>query len=49
MTHYNVALNDAQAVGKGLGVALIVIISVVIDFFLGHGYRIYRLATRGSR
>ncbi|MGH3305822.1 MAG: hypothetical protein ACRDOK_30025 [Streptosporangiaceae bacterium] len=46
MTHYNNALNDAQDVGKGIGVALIVVIWVVVDFFLGLGYGIYRLATR---
>jgi hypothetical protein len=39
-------LNDAQNVGKGLGVAVIVIIWIVVDFFLGLGYGIYRLATR---
>lgn len=46
MTHYNNALNDAQNVGKGLGAAVIVIIWIVVDFFLGLGYGIYRLATR---
>lgn len=46
MTHYNNALNDAQDVGKGIGVALIVVIWIVVDFFLGLGYGIYRLATR---
>jgi hypothetical protein len=44
--HYAVALNDAANTGKGIGVALIVIMWVVIDFFLGLGYGIYRLATR---
>ena len=46
MTHYNNALNDAQNVGKGIGVALVVVIWIVVDFFLGLGYGIYRLATR---
>lgn len=46
MTHYNNALNDAQDLGKGIGAALIVIIWVVVDFFLGLGYGVYRLATR---
>jgi hypothetical protein len=44
--HYAVALNDAGNVGKGLGVAFIVIIWMVVDFFLGIGYGIYRLASR---
>lgn len=46
MTHYNNALNDAQDIGKGIGVALIVIVWIVVDFFLGLGYGVYRLATR---
>jgi hypothetical protein len=45
--HYNVALNDAQNVGKGLGIAFIVVFWIIVDFFLGLGYGIYRLATRG--
>jgi hypothetical protein len=44
--HYAVALNDAGNVGKGLGVAAIVIGWMVTDFFLGLGYGIYRLASR---
>ena len=44
--HYAVALNDATNVGKGIGAVLIVGIWVVIDFFLGLGYGIYRLASR---
>lgn len=44
--HYSVALNDAANTGKGLGVAIIVVVWVVVDFFLGIGYGIYRLATR---
>jgi hypothetical protein len=44
--HYGVALNDAADTGKGLGVALIVVFWVVVDFFLGVGYGVYRLATR---
>ena len=44
--HYSVALNDAANTGKGLGVALIVVFWVVVDFFLGIGYGIYRLASR---
>lgn len=44
--HYAVALNDAANTGKGLGVALIVLFWVVVDFFLGVGYGIYKLASR---
>jgi len=46
MTHYNVALNDAQNVGKGVGAAVVVTVWIVVDFILGLGYGIYRLATR---
>jgi hypothetical protein len=44
--HYAVALNDATDTGKGIGIALIVVVWVVVDFFLGVGYGIYKLATR---
>ena len=44
--HYAHALNEAGNVGKGLGVAAIVIFWMVADFFLGLGYGIYRLASR---
>jgi hypothetical protein len=44
--HYAHALNEAGNVGKGLGVAVIVIVWIVVDFFLGLGYGIYRLASR---
>lgn len=44
--HYAVALNDATNTGKGLGVAIIVAVWVVVDFFMGVGYGIYKLATR---
>ena len=44
--HYAVALNDAGNAGKGLGIAAIVIFWIVVDFFLGLGYGIYRLASR---
>ena len=46
VTHFGGAMNDATNIGKGLGVALIVLIWVVLDFFLGLGYGIYKLATR---
>jgi hypothetical protein len=44
--HYAHALNEAATAGKGIGVALIVVFWVVVDFFLGLGYGIYRLASR---
>lgn len=44
--HYAHALNEASAAGKGIGVALIVVFWIVVDFFLGLGYGIYRLASR---
>ncbi|MCW2738620.1 hypothetical protein [Nocardioides sp.] len=40
------ACNDAEAVGTGIGVFLIVILWMVVDFFLAVGYGIYRLAKR---
>jgi hypothetical protein len=46
VTHYGNALNGASDVGKSLGVGVIVIFWVVVDFFLGLGYGIYRLASR---
>jgi len=45
VTHYGKWLNDASDVGKTIGAGLIVIVRVV-DFFLGLGYGIYRLASR---
>jgi hypothetical protein len=44
--HYAVALNDAGNVGKGLGVALIVVFWCVVDFLMGITYLIVRLARR---
>lgn len=38
--------NDAESVGTGVGVALIVLLWVVVDFLLAVGYGIYRLAKR---
>lgn len=46
VTHYGGALNDAGNVGKGLGIAVVVIIWVVVDIILGISYGVYRLATR---
>jgi|HubBroStandDraft_1064217.scaffolds.fasta_scaffold04603_8 hypothetical protein len=39
-------LGGAGKVGTSLGAAVIVIVWVVVDFFLGLGYGIYRLARR---
>jgi hypothetical protein len=39
-------LSDAAGTGRGIGVALVVMIWIVVDFFLGLFYGIYRLATR---
>jgi hypothetical protein len=44
--HYAVALNDAGNLGKGLGVALIVVFWCVVDFLMGVTYLIIRLARR---
>ena len=44
--HYAVALNDATDTGKGIGVAIVVLLWVVVDFLLGIGYGVYKLATR---
>lgn len=38
--------NDASNVGKGIGVAIIVVFWVVVDFLLAVIYGIYRLAKR---
>jgi hypothetical protein len=44
--HYGNVLNGASDAGKGIGVALIVVVWIVVDFFTGLGYGIYRLASR---
>jgi hypothetical protein len=41
--------SDASGTGRGIGAALIVVVWIVVDFFLGLGYGIYRLATRPGR
>ena len=46
--HYAVALNDATDTGKGIGVALIVVVWVVVDIILGISYGIYKLARRSA-
>jgi uncharacterized membrane protein len=40
------ACNDAEAVGTGIGVALIIGLWMVVDFFLAVIYGVYRLAKR---
>jgi len=44
--HYGHALNDASNTGKGIGIALVVILWTVVDVILGISYGVYRLATR---
>ena len=44
--HYGVALNDAANTGKGIGVFVVVVVWIVVDFLLGLVYGIYRLARR---
>src|SRR4051812_20235928 len=38
--------NDAQSVGTGIGVFLIVILWMAVDFIVGITYAIYRMARR---
>lgn len=40
------ACNDAQDIGAGLGVVIIIIFWMVVDFFLAVIYGVYRLAKR---
>lgn len=40
------ACNDAEAVGTGIGVILIIVLWMMVDFLLAVGYVIYRLAKR---
>jgi hypothetical protein len=44
--HGAVGLTDAANLGKGIGLALVVIIWLVVDFLLATTYGIYRLAKR---
>lgn len=37
---------DAQDIGTGIGVFLIIVVWCLVDFLLGLGYAIYRLARR---
>lgn len=44
--HYGALLSDAAGTGRGIGVALVVVLWCVVDFLTGITYAIYRLATR---
>lgn len=46
VTHFGAAMRGATSLGQGLGMAFIVLAWVVVDFFLGMGYGVYKLATR---
>jgi hypothetical protein len=46
MAHYSRVLSDAAGTGRGLGIALIVIMWFVVDVILGVSYGVYKLATR---
>jgi hypothetical protein len=46
--HGAVGLTEAGDLGKGLGLATIVIVWVVVDFLVGLTYGIYRLTRRSS-
>lgn len=48
MASYGRTLNDATDTGKGIGVALVIVLWCVVDFLVGGGYAIYRLASRRS-
>lgn len=44
--HYAHALNDAGTAGKGIAIVMIIAFWCVVDFLVGGGYAIYRLAIR---
>jgi len=46
LASYGRTLNDASDTGKGIGVALVIVLWCVVDFLVGGGYGIYRLARR---
>ncbi len=48
LASYGRTLNDATNTGKGIGVALVIVLWCVVDFLVGGGYAIYRLASRRS-
>ena len=49
MNHYSHVLSDAAGAGRGLGIAVVVLAWVVVDFLLAVPYAIYRLARRPTR
>ncbi len=46
VTHFGGALTTAGDVGKGIGIALVIVFWMVVDVILGVSYGVYRLATR---
>lgn len=40
--------NDAESVGTGIGVAIVIVLWMVVDFFMAVIYGVYRLAKRPS-
>jgi hypothetical protein len=38
--------NDVQSVGTGIGIALVIVLWVAVDFIMGVSYAIFRLARR---
>ncbi len=48
LSSYGRLLNDAGNTGKGIGVALVIAFWCIVDFLVGGGYAIYRLASRRS-
>jgi hypothetical protein len=46
MTHYANGLNEASNAGKGIGLVLVIVFWCVVDFLVGGGYAVYRLAKR---
>jgi hypothetical protein len=46
VTHYGNALNGASSVGKSIGAGIVIALWVVVDFFMGLGFMIYKLTQR---
>jgi len=46
VTHYGGALTSAGDIGKGLGIAAVIVFWTVVDIILGITYGVYRLSTR---
>jgi hypothetical protein len=49
IVHYGGALRGAGNLGKGLGIAAVILFWMVVDVILGISYGVYRLATRSAR